>query len=170
MCLGNSTQMKRENIERNLSVLHMLVVWSITLADRTLRGPTCYRSCGMTSRTHWKWGGWKKYWAWASPWSLMVPDFFSPFALSGNLLLCWHPRAKHKLSFYFEYWWKGKSESMTTNRRNIMKVPLLVFLNFPLTQDARYYKEDDSKIWYLNQGFNGSKNGQNKLFSTWFYG
>ena len=99
----------------------------------------------------------------------LVPDgarLFSPFALSGNLLLCWHPRAKHKLSFYFEYWWKAKSESMTTNRRNIMKVPLLVFLNFPLTQDARYYKEDDSKIWYLNQGFNGSKNGQDKLFST----
>ena len=54
---------------------HMSVIWSITLADRTLQGPTCYRSCGMTSRTHWKWGGWKKYWAWASPWSLMVPDF-----------------------------------------------------------------------------------------------
>ena len=94
------------------------------IMDRTLRGPTCFWSCGMTSRTRWKWGGWKKYCAWASPRSLKVPDFFDFLHFLEIFCFVDMQRQSTSLAFYFEYWWRAKSKSVTTNRRNIMKGPL----------------------------------------------
>ena len=106
------------------SIRHMSVFWSVTLADRILRGPTCFRSCGKTSRTRWKWGGWKKYCVWASPRSLKVPDFFDFLHFLEIFCFVDMQRQSTSLAFYFEYWWRAKSKSVTTNRRNIMKGPL----------------------------------------------
>ena len=144
----------------------MSVIWSITLTDRTLRGPTFYRSCGMTSRTHWKWGGWKKSCAWASPWSLMVPDFFH--FLHFLEIFCFVDMQRQSTSFVFsfEHWWKAKSESVTTNRRNLMKRPLQSFKIPSLTQKAIYSKRMTLKYDTLIKGLMGPKTRQDKLFST----